>query len=103
MKLAVIILSYNTKELLKKCLNSIEREKWRTSLSVVVVDNASVDGSVEMIKREFPGVSLIQNKENLGFTKGNNVALRKIKADYYLILNSDTQVKEGSIDKLVEF
>jgi len=72
-------------------------------LEIIVVDNVSEDGSCEMVKKEFPEVRLIQNKENLGFAKGNNVGLNEAKGEYIMILNSDTIIKEGAIEKLVKF
>lgn len=103
MSCAVIILSYNTKDLLRNCLNSIYEKKWKQKFDIYVVDNASVDGSSAMVKKDFTEVSLIENKENLGFTKGNNQILKSVKADFYLLLNSDTEVFDGSLDNLVEF
>ena len=103
MKTAVIVLSFNTKELLKNCLDSIFTKKWRYKYDIYVVDNASTDGSFEMVEKEFPKVHLTKNKENVGFTKGNNQILNTIKADLYLLLNSDTEVIEDSLDNLVDF
>jgi len=103
MKLSIIILSYNTKALLEKTINSIFKQKSDLSFQVCVVDNASSDGSAEMIVKKFPQVRLLENSRNLGFSGGVNTALEKIKADYYLLLNSDVEVKEDAIDKLVAF
>jgi GT2 family glycosyltransferase len=69
----------------------------------MVVDNASSDGSVEMVKKDFPQVKLIANKENVGFAKANNQGLKKIKSEYILLLNPDTRVKPGSLEKLIKF
>ena len=110
MKLSIIILSWNTGELLKQCLESVisglfikELTDYKCRVEIIVVDNASEDGSCEMVKKEFPEVRLIQNKENLGFAKGNNVGLNEAKGEYIMILNSDTIIKEGAIEKLVKF
>lgn len=104
MKLSIIIVNWNTKELLRQCLNSIPKVDNRgLKLEIIVVDNVSEDGSCEMVKKEFPEVRLIQNKENLGFAKGNNVGLNEAKGEYIMILNSDTIIKEGAIEKLVKF
>ena len=100
--LAVIILNYNTKDLLRKCINSVLDKKWKNNIEVWVVDNASSDGSVEMVKKEFPKIKLIISEENLGFAGGNNLALQKVHADYYLLLNSDTELTEGSLDNMLE-
>ena len=101
--LAIIILSFNTKDLTKKCLDSIFEKNWKTNFKVVVVDNNSTDGSPEMIKQGFPKVKLLENQKNVGFAKGNNQAIGSIDAKYYLLLNSDTIVLEGSLDNLVQF
>lgn len=107
MDLSIIIVSFNTKELLKNCLESIlrarRREGEKARIEVIVVDNASNDGSSQMVKKEFPGVKLVQNKQNLGFAKANNQALRISQGEYCLLLNSDTEVKPGALEKLVEF
>lgn len=123
--LSIIILSYNTKELLKKCLESVVsdlclvagKKKSQTLpttnhqpsiTEIIVVDNASTDGSVGMVEKfqmtndQFP-IKLIKNKENLGFAKGNNVGLGKAGGRYILFLNSDTEVFPGSLSEAVEF
>ena len=89
-KLTIVILSYNTSGFLRRCLESVEQAK-QDDWQVMVVDNASTDDSVEMVKREFPWVSLLENKKNLGFSAGNNVALRKVKTPYVMLLNSDAE------------
>ncbi|MCL5783780.1 MAG: glycosyltransferase family 2 protein [Patescibacteria group bacterium] len=101
--LSVVILSYNTKELTCKCLKSIFGKKWNIKYEVWVVDNASSDGSVEAIKRSFPQVHLVESQTNLGFAGGNNLALKKIESKYILLLNSDTEILSGSLEKLVQF
>ena len=103
MDLSIIIVSYNTEELLKNCLFSIEANKQGVNLEVFVVDNASADGSSEMVKSEFPWVKLLKNQKNLGFSKANNQAIRESKGEFVLLLNSDTQVKENSLLKLINF
>lgn len=100
--LAIIILNYNTKDLLRKCLKSIQTKKWKHSQETWVVDNASTDGSSEMIRKDFPDVKLIKSDRNRGFAGGNNLALQIADAKYYLLLNSDTEVSEGSLDALTE-
>lgn len=101
--LTVIILSFNTKDMLKSCLESIFSKQWRYNVEVVVVDNASSDGSFAMVKNCFPQVKLIQSEKNLGFAGGNNLGLRKEKSKYYLLLNSDTVILDNTLDNLVEF
>lgn len=103
MILTIIIVSYNTRDLLDNCLKSIFRQKWQHDIRVLVVDNGSEDGSVRMVKTKYKQVNLIENRENLGFAKANNQALGKVLSDYYLLLNSDTEVLPGSLDTLLNF
>ena len=74
--LAIVILNYNTKDLLRKCLKSIQTKKWKHSQETWVVDNASNDGSAEMIRKEFSDVKLIKSDKNRGFAGGNNESVR---------------------------
>jgi GT2 family glycosyltransferase len=85
----IIIVCYNAKHFLRDCLESI-RTKITGSYEVILLDNASVDGTVAFIRTEFPWVQLLQAEENLGFIKGNNLAARNARGKYYLLLNSDT-------------
>jgi len=103
MDLTVIILSFNTKDLLKDCLISIFDKKWKHKIKVMVVDNNSSDESVNMVRKNFPQVNIIESDDNLGFAGGNNLGLRKVKSRYALLLNSDTEVKEGALDNLIDF
>lgn len=99
----IIIVSYNTMRLLEACLHSIYKNISGLNFEVIVVDNNSRDGSQEMVKKNFSNVKLIQNKENIGFSKANNQAIRIAKGDYILLLNSDTVLMPGSLDSMVEF
>ncbi|MFC1568360.1 glycosyltransferase family 2 protein [Candidatus Margulisiibacteriota bacterium] len=101
--LSIIILNMNNRPLLEKCLTSIYQQTQRISLEVIVVDNASSDGSQEMVESRFPQVKLIANQKNLGFSKANNQGLKVFNARYAMLLNDDTEVKPGALDKLVEF
>lgn len=101
--LTISIINFRTKDLTEKCLKSILDKKWKIDPEIVVVDNASGDGSSEYLKDKFPKVKFIENDKNAGFAAGHNLVLEKTKSDYTLILNSDTEVMEGSLDKLVEF
>ena len=102
--ISVVILSWNTKKILENCLQSLFAFKpGPYELEVIVVDNASTDGSPAMVKRKFKPVKLIENKENLGFTKGNNQGMKKAKGDYLLILNSDTLIKDKAPVKMARF
>lgn len=102
-KLSIIIVNWNTKDLLRDCLTSINQTKEELALEVIVVDNGSTDGSVQLIKSEFLDVKLIANKENLGFAKANNQGIRKAGGDYMLLLNSDTELKPKALSNLVNF
>lgn len=115
MKLSIIIVNFNTKDLLRDCLNSIihsipclaGRQALNHPLSsnyeVIVVDNASSDESVKMLKKEFPQVKLIKNKRNLGFSKANNQGINKARGEYILLLNSDTEIVNNALKELVDF
>ena len=102
-ELSVIIVNWNTRDLLRDCLNSVYAETKATPFEVFVVDNASSDGSAEMVKREFPQVRLIKNEDNLGFAKANNQVIRKSSGNYVLLLNPDTVVLSSALDKMVIF
>ena len=102
MDLSVIIVNWNTKKLLEDCLRSIFKFTKDISFEVIVVDNDSKDGSREMIKKEFPQVKLVSNKQNLGFTKANNQGIKVAKGEYILLLNSDTYLIENSFWKLLD-
>ena len=98
-KLSIIILNWNTKELIKECLQSLPKKR---EYEVIVVDNGSIDGSKEYLRR-LKSIKLIDNKKNFGFAKGNNQGIEKAKGEYILLLNSDTVVKKGSLEKLVRY
>lgn len=102
-KLSIIILSYNTKDLSVRCLNSIAGIGGRPNCEVFVVDNGSIDGSVSAIKSLFPWVKLIVNKENLGFARANNQAIKLAQGEFILLLNSDTENISGAIEKTCNF
>ena len=103
-KISVIILNYNTKELLKQCLLSLHNSLFLIHNSeVIVVDNGSTDGSGEMVGKEFSKAKLIANPENYGFARGNNVALKQAQGKYILLLNSDTVVGKNSLPAMVKF
>lgn len=104
MKLSIIVVSYNTKNLLQNCLSSLKKGGLkREDYEVIVVDNASSDGSVEMVKTSFQKAHLIKNKTNLGFSKANNQAIKKAIGEYVLLLNSDTIIKKHTLIKLTKF
>lgn len=101
-KVSVVIVNWNTRELLQDCLNSLPWDSQRVELEVIVVDNGSEDGSPEMVEQHFPQVRLIRNEDNLGFVLANNQGLRAATGDFLLMLNSDTEVQPGAIERLVE-
>ena len=103
MDLTISIVSYNTKRLLRNCLSSIYRNVKEIEFEIIVVDNASEDESMEMIKEEFPQVKLIINQNNLGFAKANNQAIKQSRGRYILLLNSDTVVISDAILKILNF
>lgn len=103
MDLSVIIVSYNTCQLTIQTLDSIYKNKVNFSLETFVVDNNSNDGSVNKIKKLFPHVILLPEKNNLGFAKANNKAIRKAKGKYILLLNSDTVVIEECLEKCLNY
>jgi hypothetical protein len=100
---SVIIVNWNTRDILRNCLLSIYEQTNEIDFEVIVVDNASTDGSVEMVKRDFPHSSLIENVGNRGFAAANNQGLKIAKGPYILLLNSDTVVLDGAIQKTVAF
>lgn len=102
-KLGVSIVNYKTRELTTKCLESILQRDWKFSYEIWLVDNNSNDGSVQFFKSSFPKVHLVESRKNLGFAGGHNLALKKIKSDYILILNSDTEVEGKALDEMVSF
>ncbi|MEW6558325.1 MAG: glycosyltransferase family 2 protein [Elusimicrobiota bacterium] len=103
MDISIIIVSYNTCELLKKCLETVYKAIKNLKAEIFVVDNASSDGSADMVESKFPEVILIRNQENLGFSKANNQALRICSARYVLLLNSDTEILGNALDVMVGF
>jgi len=127
-KLSIIIVNWNTKLLLMQCIKSIvqslkfkvqsDSSKFKVEYEIIIVDNGSTDGSIEEIKKFIvPSfaeasagkhnskfiVQLIENHANLGFAKGNNIGIKEAKGEYIMLLNSDTIVKDGSLEKLIEF
>ncbi|MBT8195405.1 MAG: glycosyltransferase family 2 protein, partial [Bacteroidia bacterium] len=103
MKLSIIIVNYNVKFFLEQCLHSVNKALQGISAEVFVVDNNSVDGSVGMLNSKFPDVQKIFNKENVGFSKANNQAIKQAKGEYVLLLNPDTLVEESTFEKVIAF
>ncbi|TSC90491.1 MAG: Glycosyl transferase family 2 [Microgenomates group bacterium Gr01-1014_5] len=102
MEISIIILSYNTKKLTRACINSVLKFSKSVQFEIIVVDNGSTDGSLEWLVRE-SNIKLIENKENLGFSKGNNLGIKAAKGKYILLLNSDTELVEDSLLKMTRW
>lgn len=100
MDVSIIIVSWNARGLLLKCLESIPRGLGRLEAEVIVVDNASSDGSAEAVRESFPGVRLLPQKDNLGFAKANNIGIRESAGRYVCLINSDVVVLPGCIERL---
>jgi GT2 family glycosyltransferase len=103
MEISVVIVGWNAKHYLELCLESLAEAPPRRTMEILVVDNASTDGSVEMIEARFPRVKLIRSPENLGFAKGNNVAIRQCQGRYIALVNPDVIVLPGCLDALADF
>lgn len=103
MKLSVIILNYNVRYFLELCLQSVEQATANMDAEIIVIDNNSVDDSCAMVHNKFPNVKLIENAENVGFSKGNNIGVQQAKGEYVCILNPDTVVAEDTFLKLIAF
>ena len=103
--LSIIIVNYNVKELLRQCLQSLQLtiNNQQLTIEIFVVDNASSDGSVEMVREEFPEVRVTASKENLGFAKANNLAIKEASGRYLLFLNPDTTVPSGTLPEMIKF
>jgi GT2 family glycosyltransferase len=99
--LSILVVNWNTRELLNDCLISIKNSVARIQYETIVVDNGSVDGSVELVRQEFPWVHLIENAENLGFGAANNQAMLQSRGRHVLLLNSDATIRQNSAEALV--
>ncbi len=103
MKLSVIIVNYNVRPYLTACLDSVQRALEGIESEVFVVDNHSDDDSVEVVSRDYAWVHLINNRDNLGFSKANNIAIRQAQGEYILLLNPDTVVAEDTLKGVIDF
>jgi len=101
--LSIILVSYKTREVIEECLKSIYKNPPAFPFEVIIVDNASFDGTVELIKKDFPNVHLIENNTNRGFPAANNQGIEISRGNFILLLNSDVVVLPGSIDKMIKF
>nr|HID14311.1 glycosyltransferase family 2 protein [Anaerolineae bacterium] len=103
--LSIVIVNWNVCDLLRRCLHSIlsSGQQPATSIEIIVVDNGSTDGSVEMVRAEFPGVRLIANADNRGFPAANNQGIAAARGRYVLLLNPDTEVVGDALATMVAF
>jgi len=101
--LSIIIVNYNVKYFLEQCINSIKTASKGLNIEIIIVDNNSTDGSIEMIQNEFPNCNLIRNNKNVGFSKANNQGIKKSKGKYILLLNPDTIIEEDTLIKCILF
>lgn len=103
MQLSIIILNYNVRHFLELCVLSVQNAVQNLDAEIIVIDNNSPDDSCEMMKQRFPDVKLIENKENSGFPKGNNIGVAQAQGEYICILNPDTVVAEDAFEKILNF
>lgn len=103
MKISIVIVNYNVEYFLEQCLNSVRRALQGVEGEVFVVDNNSVDGSLKMLSQKFPDVKVIANKENVGFSRANNQAIRVSTGEYVLLLNPDTVIEDDTLIKCIAF
>jgi len=103
MELTIVIVSWNIKDLLEKCLASIFKYQAKVKLEVIVSDNNSSDGTVKMIKEKFPQVLIIVNPSNKGFAVANNQGILKAKGEFILLLNPDTEIHSGTFTQILRF
>lgn len=102
-ELSIIIVNWNTKDLLKQCITSIQTSTSGISYETIVIDNASTDGSLEMLRDNFPGIKLIKNTENTGFARANNQGIKVAKGQFLCLLNSDTKIDHDVFTQMVDW
>jgi GT2 family glycosyltransferase len=102
MDVSIVIVSYNTCRILDECIASIKKET-NVGYEIIVVDNASTDNSCRMLREKYPEVLLIENRENAGFARANNQGFAIAQGKYFFMLNSDTVILDGAVDKLINF
>jgi GT2 family glycosyltransferase len=102
-KLSIIIVSWNVRDLLADCLRSLLAQVSLAETEILVIDSASADGTVELLRDQFPQVGLLAQADNIGFTRGNNLALQRAQGDYLLLLNPDTIVMGDALQQMIAF
>ncbi len=103
MDLSIIIVSYNVREYLRKCLLSIQTHTQELSYEIIIVDNNSADDSCKMVRNEFPEVKLLENKGNPGFARANNQGFEQSTGEFILFLNPDTEIRENTLSGVLSF
>jgi GT2 family glycosyltransferase len=101
--ITIVVVSYNTLQLLRNTLRTVYQSRGNFQYEVIIVDNASQDGSPDMVEREFPQAKLIRNQENVGFSAANNQAIRMARGKYVLLLNSDTEIQPDTLQIMLNF
>jgi len=104
MDISIIIVSFNTLDFIKKCIDSVMNSNLgKLTYEIIVIDNASSDSSSSILKKQFPDITVIANKKNLGFAKANNIGIKKAKGEFLLFLNPDIEVQNNTIWEIYEF
>ncbi len=103
MRLSVIIVNWNAKEFLERCLKSVFASEFKGDFEVIVVDNNSSDNSVAFVRENYPCARVLANRENTGFARANNQAIRESRGDYILLLNPDTEIRKETLQVMVDF
>lgn len=103
MKLSIVILNYKTRELLRQCLRGLQGPALSFSYEIIVVDNNSGDGSVDMVKERFPHVLVISAPTNGGFARGMNLGLKRAQGEYLLLLNTDIIILDDALERMIQF
>lgn len=101
--LTISIVNFNSGEYLLDCLKSLDKVKEEVNFEIIIVDNASTDDSLALVKKKFPDCHFIENKENLGFGKAHNLSLQKATSEFILILNPDTEVKKNVLSTMIDY